>query len=392
MKEHQLDHEQRSKAKTMIKKQLQLSATDSAKHLQKKMQGMVEKYKDHDDNDDDENMPDEQDDTVGMITEEELKMIQNPAKILKSEAPKQRKRKKEDAKSNQERKKQKLEQRNKLIAQVDAGTFTIDHEAQAYQRRDFTVAIAIPGSILHGLEFRAKTTIAAQLARICALHRIDEVIIYNEDATTEMDTTQYLANMRPESIELLKNVELDKTVEKKLKEKQAFMDEQKKNMSWSEEKQQTDSQHGKKKKTVFKKNHILKVEDDSIFLANVLYYMETPTYAFFSSVYPIRYMRSLVFPLADFIKESDILHPMTTVHHQLASEVLRYRDGVVTNERNTVYVGLPKLVVIDEKLEPGTRVTVFIERTYSYCKNNIFDNHDCRLLWTSYSTRLTKAT
>lgn len=275
-------------------------------------------------------------------------------------------------KNKQEAKKEKLEKKQNLLDTVEKGTFGEKYSSLAYQRRDCTVSIAIPGSILRGEnQLKAKALVANQIARFCSLYRIDEIVIYNDTPNTStVDEKLFMKNLKPDRVDLeSKGIHLQKKVEEfkqnvaKFKQKEQAAEKRKKISKVIPENVSSENSSvesapklngnvfyaGKDMSRLYESN-----DDENLFLANILYYLETP-----------QYLRSLLFPIVDFLKITGTLHPLQCPHHQLSDQMYKYREGVVTEEGNMVYIGLQKLVTVDEKLPPGTRVTVRIDTIYS---------------------------
>lgn len=94
-------------------------------------------------------------------------------------------------------------------------------------------------------------------------------------------------------------------------------------------------------------------ETGSAFLIRILRYLETP-----------QYLRKNLFAKHNSLRFVGLLPPLDAPHHLRKHEWGPYREGVTLKEPASncggtlVDVGLNKNVVIDQVLEPGTRVTV----------------------------------
>lgn len=94
-------------------------------------------------------------------------------------------------------------------------------------------------------------------------------------------------------------------------------------------------------------------ESGASFLIRILKYLETP-----------QYLRKALFPRHNSLRSVGLLPPLDAPHHLRKHEWAPYREGVTLMQRapssgcTLVDVGLSKNVVIDQVLEPGTRVTV----------------------------------
>ncbi|KAK4587186.1 hypothetical protein RGQ29_024060 [Quercus rubra] len=93
-------------------------------------------------------------------------------------------------------------------------------------------------------------------------------------------------------------------------------------------------------------------ETGAPFLIRILRYLETP-----------QYLRKALFPKHNSLRYVGVLPPLDAPHHLRKHEWAPYREGVTLKERSLdsgtlVDVGLHKHVVIDQVVEPGTRVTV----------------------------------
>lgn len=93
-------------------------------------------------------------------------------------------------------------------------------------------------------------------------------------------------------------------------------------------------------------------ESGAAFLIRILRYLETP-----------QYLRKTLFPRHNSLRAVGLLPPLDAPHHLRKHEWAPYREGVTLKERSAnsgtlVDVGLTKNVVINQVLDPGTRVTV----------------------------------
>ncbi|XP_076954083.1 uncharacterized protein LOC143628349 [Bidens hawaiensis] len=94
-------------------------------------------------------------------------------------------------------------------------------------------------------------------------------------------------------------------------------------------------------------------ESGSAFLIRILKYLETP-----------QYLRKALFQRHNSLRFVGLLPPLDAPHHLRKHEWGPYREGVTLSQQapssgsTLVDVGLSKNVVIDQALEPGTRVTV----------------------------------
>ncbi|RWR93749.1 putative RNA methyltransferase [Cinnamomum micranthum f. kanehirae] len=94
-------------------------------------------------------------------------------------------------------------------------------------------------------------------------------------------------------------------------------------------------------------------ESGASFLVRILQYLETP-----------QYLRRSLFPKHNSLRFVGLLPPLDAPHHLRKHEWAPYREGITLNEEppnlvgTLVDVGLNKYVVVDQKLEPGIRVTV----------------------------------
>ncbi|XP_021830132.1 putative methyltransferase C9orf114 [Prunus avium] len=94
-------------------------------------------------------------------------------------------------------------------------------------------------------------------------------------------------------------------------------------------------------------------ESGAAFLVRILRYLETP-----------QYLRKALFPKHISLRFVGMLPPLDAPHHLRKHEWGPFREGVTLKERSPnpagtlVDVGLSKNVIVDQVLEPGTRVTV----------------------------------
>ncbi|OVA06678.1 putative RNA methyltransferase [Macleaya cordata] len=94
-------------------------------------------------------------------------------------------------------------------------------------------------------------------------------------------------------------------------------------------------------------------ESGSQFLIRILKYLETP-----------QYLRRALFPMHNSLRYVGLLPPLDAPHHLRKHEWGPYREGVTLKVEDSnfvgtlVDVGLNKNIFVDQKLEPGIRVTV----------------------------------
>ncbi|KAF8401672.1 hypothetical protein HHK36_012618 [Tetracentron sinense] len=184
-----------------------------------------------------------------------------------------------------------------------------------------TVSIAVPGSIIDNAQsFQLATRLAGQIARAATIFRIDEVVVFDNKSTSAHDFGVTTAEDADGS------------------------------------------------------------ESGAPFLIRILQYLETP-----------QYLRKSLFPRHNSLRSVGLLPPLDAPHHLRKHEWAKYREGVTLKEKapnsvgTVVDVGLKgvpnplrqglvlsgvhteplgifptdtKHVVIDQVLEPGTRVTV----------------------------------
>ncbi|XP_015888025.1 uncharacterized protein LOC107423027 isoform X2 [Ziziphus jujuba] len=94
-------------------------------------------------------------------------------------------------------------------------------------------------------------------------------------------------------------------------------------------------------------------ENGAAFLMRILQYLETP-----------QYLRKALFPRHNSLRFVGMLPPLDAPHHLRKHEWAPFREGVTLKERvsnpvgTLVDVGLSKSIIIDQVIDPGTRVTV----------------------------------
>ncbi|POO02233.1 methyltransferase C9orf114 protein [Trema orientale] len=170
-----------------------------------------------------------------------------------------------------------------------------------------TLTIAVAGSIIDNTQsYELATRLAGQIARAATIFRIDEVVVFDNKSNSENDSI-YRTNP-------------DNSAEN---------------------------------------------ESGADFLIRVLKYLETPQYlrkALFPMHNSLRFVGELRMFLACILQ--GLLPPLDAPHHLRKHEWAPFREGVTLKERapnssgTLVDVGLNKNVVIDQVLDPGTRVTV----------------------------------
>lgn len=190
----------------------------------------------------------------------------------------------------------------------------------AYKRKHYTVSIAVPGSILSKGDDLLRTRLCGEIARAATIFRVDEIVIYNETGTS-VDMTNFLPNLRQQ--------------------------QQPKHVNEQEQDYDHDGSHYRSRYASSSGKKL--AMDDNVYMANVLYFLETPPY-----------LRSKLFPLTlECLRHAVNCPALGAPHHLLAREFPhRYRDGVILEEGNLVFVGHQKLCLIKTKLPPGLRVTV----------------------------------
>ncbi|KAD5317849.1 hypothetical protein E3N88_17795 [Mikania micrantha] len=158
-----------------------------------------------------------------------------------------------------------------------------------------TVTVALPGSIIDNTQsFELATRLAGQIARAATIFRIDEVVIFDNQSESLNDSDVAAKDTSDEN------------------------------------------------------------ESGAAFLIRILKYLETP-----------QYLRKTLFQKHNSLRFVGLLPPLDAPHHLRKHEWAPYREGCVTllqqaptSASTLVDVGLTKNVVIDQALEPGTRVTV----------------------------------
>ncbi|KAL7123946.1 hypothetical protein ABFS83_14G016000 [Erythranthe nasuta] len=158
-----------------------------------------------------------------------------------------------------------------------------------------TITVAIPGSIIDNAQsLELATRLAGQVARACTIFRIDEIVVFDNKSSSEEDATTEIM----------------------------------------------DNDSGEN-------------ESGAAFLMRILSYLETP-----------QYLRKNLFPRHNSLRFVGLLPPLDAPHHLRKHEWGSYREGITREKQDrgsvgtAVDVGLTKNVMIDEVIEPGTRVTV----------------------------------
>ncbi|MFH4976922.1 hypothetical protein AB6A40_003631 [Gnathostoma spinigerum] len=213
-----------------------------------------------------------------------------------------------------------LEELEKEKSKLCTGTHAVGDGSQVadeptllgHQSRYYTLAIALPGSILNNAQSQElRTYLAGQIARAAVIFCVDEIVVFDETS-----------RMKPEQIESYTNGK------------------------WSGN---------------------VPVRDDNIeccfHLARILEFLECP-----------QYLRKSLFPLQKTLKFAGILNPLDCMHHLRATDLsIPYREGIVldkpTKKNRGPYcdVGLDKELQLPSeiKLPPGTRITVKLTKVDS---------------------------
>lgn len=158
-----------------------------------------------------------------------------------------------------------------------------------------TLSIAVPGSILDNAQSQElRTYVAGQIARAACIYCVDEIIVFDDSGgTTPMN-------------------------------KQAS----------------TENAEGE----------LTTIQRSCVQMARILQYLECP-----------QYLRKFFFPLHKDLKYCGLLNPLDAPHHLRQSNEFQYREGVVmdipSKGGSFVNIGLLNNALLEEKLEPGIRVT-----------------------------------
>jgi predicted SPOUT superfamily RNA methylase MTH1 len=211
------------------------------------------------------------------------------------------------------------EQQQQQQSTTTTVTTTKSYISKPYLRANYTVSVALPGSVLKK-EYSddVKSYISSQIARILSLFRVDEIIVFNEYAKP-VNTQLYLPNISADQ-----------------QQEEDYQDDYSDNTSTTT--------------TTTTERKSIQVHDPNVFLANILYYLEIPPT-----------LRSSLVPKASSVLEVDKLSVLDSIHHLLPLEFShRFREGVVVNRGNEVFVGKDKNVRIDGSSTVGSRVTVEI--------------------------------
>lgn len=198
------------------------------------------------------------------------------------------------------------------------------YKTPAYKRKHYTVSIAVPGSMLAKGDDQIRTKLCGDIARAATLFRVDEIVIFNEQATP-VDMTNFLPNIR----------------HKPQPQQQQQQEEQ--------HHEQDDDGEQYRNRYYEQQNVKRLAMDDNVFMANILYFLETPPY-----------LRSKLFPgTLDCLKYAVDLPPLQAPHHLMAREFPhRYRDGV-TVDQNLVFIGHQKMCMLKNvNIPSGLRVTI----------------------------------
>lgn len=132
------------------------------------------------------------------------------------------------------------------------------------------------------------------------------------------------------------------------------------------------------------RNHHSRTNAVEYFVRN-LEYLETP-----------QYLRKFLFPLSPDLKYAGAINPLDAPHHLRADEDSLYREGVTVNRPTKpgmgswVNIGLKQECITDIALDPGTRVTVRIDKEKNRLAGSIVSPEEPRERGTywGYSVRL----
>ncbi|KAL9654437.1 hypothetical protein ABK040_010460 [Willaertia magna] len=199
----------------------------------------------------------------------------------------------------------------------------IVEDVSPYTRQSYSVSIAIPGSVIsQGMSDERKSLIAASIARLCTIHKVNEIIIYNEEGTP-LELENFLPNMEPPII--------------------SKQQQQEQNEEYDEDNNKGYGKGGKFNVRVPVEKHT--------YLGNVLYYLETPPHLRDELIVPLKMLQT--------IAQSDI--SLDCEHHRTEKQFV---EGVVQEDGASVYIGGRHTIELKgQQVPPGLRVTVEISKS-----------------------------
>lgn len=233
--------------------------------------------------------------------------------------------------------------------------------SEVYKRQNYTVSVAIPGSLLkRDQSEELKAHISFQIARTLALYRVDEIIVYNEEAK-ELDMKNFLPNVkaRPPRKRLTEGEEEEQEAYGEGEQGgyggYGYYEEEGQEQEQYGDHHQGESTNNQDESSSTERKQFRKriVCDHNVFLANMLYYLDTPIY-----------LRPKLFPHVRLFSSDEFdLPSLESSYHLLPLEFPHaYREGI-TVEGDCAYIGREKLVRLEQEGIPaGLRVTV---ETYS---------------------------
>jgi predicted SPOUT superfamily RNA methylase MTH1 len=262
----------------------------------------------------------------------------------------EKEKRKEQEKKKRQKKIEKIKRRREQ--QINKGKPSLANEktneekniiSEVYKRQNYTVSIAIPGSLLKSnMSEQLQVHLAQQIARAATMFRVDEIVVYNEEAKP-LDMNKFIPNITMVS-------EKKVPAHKKGNDSYYHAEEEEEE---EEEDESYNNNHAKEEQQSKKRI----ISDKNILLANILYYLETPPY-----------LRSKLFSHVQLFSSEDLQNELLeskyyleSIHHLLPLEFPHpYREGITVENGSFAYIGCKKLVKLDEKVQPDMRVTVEI--------------------------------
>jgi predicted SPOUT superfamily RNA methylase MTH1 len=222
--------------------------------------------------------------------------------------------------------------------------------------RDYTLSIAVPGSIVENCQTRElKTYLVGQLARAAAIYHVDEFIVFDDHLGSKKNSSSGFHRAQQRN---------NRDAGRKRKSSDA-----------DEEKDAKDKEDAKKKAEDAKESSgdaeaapIRAYTPRSApheYMARLLQFCECP-----------QYLRKAFFPMHPDLTFSGLLPPLDAPHHVRVEEQSKYREGVVLdkpplpNGGSYVNCGIRgKPVEIDRVIPAGIRCTVMLDVKEAYDVN-----------------------
>jgi predicted SPOUT superfamily RNA methylase MTH1 len=187
-----------------------------------------------------------------------------------------------------------------------------------------TVSIAIPGSFVSNAQTRElQTQLAGQIARACAVYRIDEVVVYDDGLGTALNASSNYRRGRPPPPPSSSSTVMTTATGGEEEETKDGDDDDDGggNGGKTGDSGPGGEERRRRHRGGEEERHRSATTDPHAFLARILQYVECP-----------QYLRRRLFPMHPDLQFAGLLPPLDAPHHLRRGDVSRYREGVVVDD------------------------------------------------------------